>query len=285
MKSTAVNNTNAPVNLAKLGLAFLGMGVIGLLISAWYNLMVDRQTYTIKPLSHTSAHMPPKVNAGEPATFQIGPIEVDEAGEVYELIIGAYVPAQNWMYVEVEVLDYRQEYLYSFGQELWHYTGRDSDGQWTDRQFEFDTKTTFTFPGYYYFNFIAQNSFNNDAEFLKVELLKRRGSSVPHSRLGIVCIVIAIVLFEMHSKRRKKRIKPLTRSKNTIIWVSAITLVLYIAVMPLANEGYGYMGYEDYHSEPAWWYWNNTHYYYDKNVRSGSVSGAKSRGGGPGQGK
>lgn len=77
----------------------------------------------------------------------------------------------------------------------------------------------------------------------------------------------------------------MTPTKKLMFSVSLILFMLIIALSMFARNGYGYMGYEGYYEGPSFWYWNDTYYYYDKSARSGSVSGTKTRGGGPGQGK
>ena len=58
--------------------------------------------------------------------------------------------------------------------------------------------------------------------------------------------------------------------------------MFYMYLIPLASNGYGYMGYRGYHHGHSYWYWGGPNTYYNRNVRSGSVSGANVRGGGPG---
>jgi hypothetical protein len=70
------------------------------------------------------------------------------------------------------------------------------------------------------------------------------------------------------------------------VLISSLVLgVTYFSLMPAAANGYGYMGYRGYHSGPSFWYFGGPSTYYGRDVRSGSVSGARVRGGGPGSGK
>ena len=72
--------------------------------------------------------------------------------------------------------------------------------------------------------------------------------------------------------------------KYMLIWAVALGFI-YIYLIPLASNGYGYMGYRGYHHGHSYWYWGGPNTYYDRNARSGSVSGSSVRGGGPGSGK
>lgn len=73
---------------------------------------------------------------------------------------------------------------------------------------------------------------------------------------------------------------------GTVVLITVFVLgFIYIGLMSSAANGYGYMGYRGYHHGPSFWYFGGTSTYYDRNVRSGSVSGSGVRGGGPGSGK
>lgn len=73
-------------------------------------------------------------------------------------------------------------------------------------------------------------------------------------------------------------------TKYMLICGGVLGLIFYILIPPAAN-GYGYMGYNGYHRGPSFFYWGGPSTYYDRNARSGSVSGPSVRGGGPGSGK
>lgn len=74
-------------------------------------------------------------------------------------------------------------------------------------------------------------------------------------------------------------------TKKIVLTVSVVLGIIYVSLMSSAANGYGYMGYHGYHSGPSFWYFGGPSTYYDRNVRSGSVSGSNMRGGGPGSGK
>ncbi|WP_338519797.1 hypothetical protein [Alteromonas gracilis] len=74
-------------------------------------------------------------------------------------------------------------------------------------------------------------------------------------------------------------------TKKSIKIAGIIVAILYVVMIPFAANGYGYMGYFGYYNSPSFLYWNDTHYYYEKSNRAGSVSGPNLRGGGPGRGK
>ncbi|KFI12948.1 hypothetical protein F0266_10530 [Vibrio coralliilyticus] len=77
----------------------------------------------------------------------------------------------------------------------------------------------------------------------------------------------------------------MNKTKKVVIIISVVLGVLYLSLLPAAASGYGYMGYNGYHSGASFWYWGGPSTYYERDIRSGSVSGSGVRGGGPGAGK
>ncbi len=77
----------------------------------------------------------------------------------------------------------------------------------------------------------------------------------------------------------------MTKTGKTVLITSVILGIIYVALMSTAANGYGYMGYYGYHRGPSFWYFGGPSTYYDRNIRQGSISGSRVRGGGPGSGK
>lgn len=61
--------------------------------------------------------------------------------------------------------------------------------------------------------------------------------------------------------------------------------VVYIFVLIISVNGWGYMGYNGYHRGPSFMYWGGPDIHHEKSVRDGSVGGPNSRGGGFSGGK
>lgn len=184
------------VEWGKLGLVVIAWGFVSLFVAMYYSISQSSDRYNIELLGQKS----PKITEskpGEQPVNQIGPIVVDRPGETFEVTVRTAIPQNRWAFVEVEVLDQFEEYLYSFGQELWHETGRDSDGPWREQRNNFETKITFPEPGYYYLNFWTQANYDKTYDSLKVRVYKRNGSSVLHSWFGIILLVIGLILVEI----------------------------------------------------------------------------------------
>ena len=77
----------------------------------------------------------------------------------------------------------------------------------------------------------------------------------------------------------------MSKTKKAVLAAAAICGILFFALMSLASNGYGYMGYHGYYSGASFLYWGGPTIYHDREVRNGSVSGSGMRGGGPGSGK
>lgn len=60
----------------------------------------------------------------------------------------------------------------------------------------------------------------------------------------------------------------------------AVIAVIYFASFAFSARGYGYTGYNGYHSGPSFWYWGGPRYYYPSgDLREGSLSGPDRRSG------
>ncbi|TAE83370.1 MAG: hypothetical protein EAZ74_06315 [Alphaproteobacteria bacterium] len=126
----------------------------------------------------------------------MGPLMVKQAKEVYEITIQSDVPENSWVFIEGEVLDANKEYLFSFGQELWHETGYDDEGAWREQENDYSMKVTFPQAGQYYLNFKKEGSYNTDK--MHVTLSQKRGSSLPHMIFAVITCLIGVALQTVH---------------------------------------------------------------------------------------
>ncbi len=123
----------------------------------------------------------------------IGPIKLDGKNSVLNIEIKNTVEMMRWRYVGVDVLDSKQDYLFGFGDELWSETGRDSDGQWTERKKDFDMDITIPNPGTYYLEVSSEsNSRMNPA--VNVVVSEVAGSAFPFIVLGILALLYPAIL-------------------------------------------------------------------------------------------
>ena len=186
------------VEWGKVGVALLAWSFIALVFAAYFSGSEKSDSYEVHPLEVKDSWKALQKQEGKPQPlYQIGPIVVQRPGETYELRVKSYVPTNRWSFIEVQVLDQQEEYLYSLGNELWHETGRDSDGKWRERKDQFDTAITFPEPGFYYFNFLVDKNFKQQHKVLTVKVSKRNGSSLAHSVISIILLIVGLILIEI----------------------------------------------------------------------------------------
>lgn len=174
--------TGRPIHLGHLALVYLAFAVLCLITSVFFTASSGRQTYT----------------AGDGNTF--GPIEVADDRSVYEIKVrSTSLPNNSWAFVEVQLLDARGEYLFSMGDELSFYSGRDSDGPWTERKDSYVGKMTIPEAGSYYIRVLVQRSAAS-AGALYVSVSRLYGSSLPYLVAAIAALVIAVVLNELQNR-------------------------------------------------------------------------------------
>ncbi len=137
------------------------------------------------------------------------PIEVKNDETVYEVTIASdLIPVNSWAFIEGQVLDADKEYLFSFGDELSYYTGRDSEGRWTERKNSYSAKLTIPKAGNYFLSFVTETSRGGDTGAIVV-VRKLRGSSLPFMLAGAVAFIIAVVLNEIRNGTITKIIEAL----------------------------------------------------------------------------
>lgn len=136
-----------------------------------------------------------------------GPIEIDEPGQVLLVEVRQPIKQDNvWSFVTGELLDAQQEYLFSFGEELWQEAGYDG-GHWRESKESFDTKLTIPEKGTYYLSFSTETgrtkarrrrgSRSSSSEIgaqLKVRVEKKAGSGVPLFAAGFLAIILGLVM-------------------------------------------------------------------------------------------
>ncbi len=176
-------NEDDYIDYGRLASLFIVFGVISLL-TAWIFSM-DKE----KVLS--SSFRPHSTGAG----VVRGPIDVKKDDTSFRVEVTANLPLQSWAFVEGQVLDANQQYLFSFGKEFWHEQGRDSDGAWREQDTKYSINITLPKKGRYYLKFVSDS--NKNPNQVTVTLHQKRGSSLPHIIFGVITLLIGIVLNEI----------------------------------------------------------------------------------------
>ena len=125
---------------------------------------------------------------------EVGPIQVDKKNSVYALYAQHKVGYGKWSYVSAELLDQKKNYLFSFGKEFWEERGYDSDGAWSESDTEMSSKFTIKERGTYYIRLKSENGPYVDSA-IRVKIVKKRGSSLPHMVAGIIALIIGVIYY------------------------------------------------------------------------------------------
>lgn len=126
-----------------------------------------------------------------------GPFEVDKYRAVYGLDLKiSGLPQNSWTYLEGELLDEEQNYLFSFGRELWHETGVSEGEYWSESRTAHDLKFTIARPGRYYLNLKLDAGEIGGAvpDSVSLKLTRRLGSAMPHALFGLLCLVPGLII-------------------------------------------------------------------------------------------
>jgi hypothetical protein len=188
--TSAANNDPNRVNLGKVVTAFIIFGLLSLLTAWIYSMETETVVNTsFQPYESGFA-------------TEVGPIQVSKYNAVYVIRIKVNLASQSWSYIEGQVLNSNKQYLFSFGKELSHYSGYDSNGAWEEMENDYSMHVTFPDPGTYYLKFATEGDRAPDSVVVKVS--KRLGSSLPHLWFGIITIIIGIVLNEIKNRTLSK---------------------------------------------------------------------------------
>lgn len=183
---------------------FLVFAVISFVTAAYYNTTVE-DVLTAKAQSRdflltAEADEAIASIAEEGLQYQMllaGPFTVSKKSTVYYISVACRLVANSWSYVEAELLDEDREYIFSFGRELWHEAGRDSDGAWEESARVLDLNLTNLEPDEYYILLKArQNPQTGGALPLWAYLSVKRqiGSPIPHALFGTMCLAASFIL-------------------------------------------------------------------------------------------
>lgn len=131
----------------------------------------------------------------------LGPIEIKRKNTVLAIAVShALSIPQGYgstsSFVEGEVLDGTQEYLFSFGKEFWAEAGYD-EGNYYESDTGTSMKLTLQDPGAYYLRFKAEGSLDRQ---ISVTVSRQTGSGLPHRVLGIVVLIAGIILLGLGNR-------------------------------------------------------------------------------------
>jgi len=176
--------------LKAVGIIMILFGIVSLITSAFFTM-----------------------DAGKPVTFQlpaqggtVGPITTKQKDTVLLLDVSQYMNENGWIFVEGEVQNADEEYLFGFGDELWHESGYD-EGPWTEWHTDFDLKVTLPDEGTYYLGFTTQSKPPATAPIV-VKVEQKVGSTVPHFAAGLLGLIFGFIVFRIAAKQAEQADAP-----------------------------------------------------------------------------
>ena len=121
----------------------------------------------------------------------VGPIKVKNKPVICK-VMAHFSGANTSSYLSGEVLDENKDTLYEFGKDLWHESGYDSDGYWSESDRKMTAYLTFKDKGTYYiqFNTDEKNMYN-----ISITMQLVKNSYVAHSKAGTLALMLAMIIF------------------------------------------------------------------------------------------
>ena len=126
-----------------------------------------------------------------------GPIKVTNKPKLYKVTV-TFQGDNSSSYVSGEVLDKNKDTLYEFSKDLWHESGYDSDGYWSESERNMVTYLTFSEKGTYYIQF---NTDEKNMQSIAITFKPVKGSYVPHLQVGFLFLLIAAIAFYLLNKQ------------------------------------------------------------------------------------
>lgn len=189
--TTGTTGKGGGIHLGHLALLFLAFSILCLATTLFFSSSLNEWK---GPIAHDGL---------------VGPIEVTKDRAVHEVTISAGNLRNNsWAFVEAQLLDANKEYLFSFGDELSLYSGRDSDGPWVESKYNYSTKLTIPQAGNYHLKFLLEQSPGTSGSgSFSATVRQLRGSTLPFFVAGIAALLIAIALNEIQNRTVTKVVR------------------------------------------------------------------------------
>ena len=151
-----------------------------------------------------------------PTGGQVGPINTTKPNTILEIDVRQGFDKDGWSFVEGEVLDEEEQYLFGFGDELWAESGYD-EGHWHEEKNHFDLKVTIPEPGEYYLGFVTESSAQGAVVGLgpsaggvgrdiNITISAHRASNVLFWAAGIIGVLAGLFMWEAATGRIRKKL-------------------------------------------------------------------------------
>ena len=88
-------------------------------------------------------------------------------------------------------MDKDKDTLYEFGKDLWHESGYDSEGYWSESDRKMTAYLTFGEKGVYYIQFRTDE---NSIRDINITIEHQRGSYIAHFKVGTLFLLIIMIV-------------------------------------------------------------------------------------------
>lgn len=262
-------------------LVVLGVTLVTMMvIAAYFSTQTSRsQSYTYDANKKTVYDNHQRQTLAN--TQRLGPLVITESNRIVRFNVVVRLPVGYAQYVELEVYDEQDNFLFSIGNELWHEQGYDSDGHWREDHSVNTVKARFEQPGTYFFRVISQTRETRHRPII-ISFAQLNGSSRPALITGWILFFLMFGLCYC-LKLRKKPFDP-ADTRITILITGTLMMLTTISVVAMGARGYGQVACSQNQAGTTFT-WQDGNMYCERNVRGGSVDGISRIGGGPGHGK
>ena len=125
----------------------------------------------------------------------LGPLNIGKNPKIYQLEAYFYGNDSSVDF-SAEILDSEKDTLYEVGRDLWHESGYDSEGYWTESIRRMVARLNFHKPGKYYIR--LENPTNN--QDFEVIIKKVKSSYVPYFMMGFWLLILSIIFGIINNK-------------------------------------------------------------------------------------
>ena len=174
---------------------------------------------------------------------------VPQAGQMMRLEISGTMPMNDWKSFELEVYDTQGAYLFTYYDELWSATGRDSDGKWTERKTKATLDQRFPKAGEYflYLSDSAKTRRSTAKTNYTIRVVPIRGDGKLLSPIiwvsGVLAFICLLVLMNRMQNDEgdnkyywRTKPKPKPKSGKVFIAVFAASLCPLIVIAGIASH-------------------------------------------------
>lgn len=207
--------------------------------------------------------------------------EVPQDGQMMRFELKGTMKMNSWKAMDMEVYQADGTYLFSYQDDLWSESGRDSEGHWTERKTKASFEIRFAKKGKYQLYLTDSNSYGfkiskGTYNFRVVPIRGDASILTPLKYLALIVVVCSFGVFlDRHEKNKMSSKNPYDekpKSTYTPVYSWVISLSLFAMLFAYAQANDDDINYVSYA-------YGKSQMTVDRSIRQQSMSGANHRGG------